>query len=80
MLKSSRRIALSLALAWPLLACLPASAQTDLSKFPLAKAFPADAFVAVATRANPERKFLDEYWGEVTTAFMDSGILQDAGT
>ncbi len=78
MLKFSQRIALGLALAWPLVACLPASAQTDLSKFPLAKAFPADAFVAVAARANPERKFLDEYWGEVTTAFMDSGILQDA--
>lgn len=78
MLKAFSRIALGLVVAWPMAAVIPASAQTDLSKFPLAKAFPADAFIAIAARANPERKFLDNYWGEVTTAFMDSGILQDA--
>ena len=76
MLKLKSRFLLGLAVAWPM-AALPASAQTDLSKFPLARAFPSDAFIAVAARANPERKFLDDYWSEVTTAFMDSGILQD---
>ena len=54
-----------------------AVAQTDMSAFPLTKAIPADVFIAVATRANPEREFLDQYWGEVTKAFMDSGILTD---
>ena len=56
----------------------PARAQTDLSKFPLTKAVPSDAFITVATRANPERKFLDDYWAEVHAAFMESGILSDA--
>ncbi len=55
----------------------PAAAQTDISKFPLSKAIPADAFVAVAARANPEREFLDEYWEEVFRAFHESGILSD---
>lgn len=59
------------------LAAGTASAKTDFSRFPLLKAAPADAFVTVAAKANPERAYLDEYWKGVTTAFMDSGILQD---
>lgn len=55
----------------------PAFAQTDFSKFPLIKAVPADAFIVVAARANPERKFLDEYWSEVHDAIMESGVLSD---
>lgn len=78
MQKLSRRFALGVAMSFPLMAAIPASAQTDLSRFPLARAFPADAFVAVASKGNPERKFLDDYWAEVSQAFMDSGILQDA--
>lgn len=54
-----------------------AAAQTDLSRFSLAKAAPADTFILVAARTNSERAFLDEYWGEVHQAFMDSGILSD---
>lgn len=54
-----------------------AGAQTDLSKFPLMKAVPADVFITVAARHNPERKFLDDYWGEVSKTFLDSGILED---
>jgi hypothetical protein len=54
-----------------------ASAQTDMSRFPLTKAFPADAFIAVAARSNPERKFLDDHWARVSKAFMQSGICGD---
>jgi hypothetical protein len=54
-----------------------AHAQTDLSKFPLAKALPKDCFIAVAARGNPERKFLNEYWKQVHVALMESGILSD---
>jgi hypothetical protein len=55
-----------------------AVAQTDFSKFPLIKVVPADAFITVAAKKNPERKFLDDYWAEVHKAFMASGILDDA--
>jgi hypothetical protein len=54
-----------------------ALAQTDFSKFPLTKAVPADVFITVAAKKNPERKFLDDYWAEVHKAFMDSGILEN---
>ncbi|MCZ6816626.1 MAG: hypothetical protein O7F76_07980 [Planctomycetota bacterium] len=56
---------------------LEAKAETDLSKFPLIRFVPSDVFVTVAARSNPERKFLDDYWGEVTKAFHDSGIVED---
>lgn len=52
-------------------------AQTDPSHFPLSKAIPEDVFIAVAAKANPERKFLDDYWSEVTKAVVDSGVLTD---
>jgi hypothetical protein len=51
--------------------------QTDLSRFPLSRAIPADVFVAVAARGNAERAFLDEHWHRVFKAFHDSGILDD---
>jgi len=54
-----------------------ALAKTDMAKFPLAKAAPADAFLAISAKHNPERKFLDEYNGKVMEAFNDSGIMQD---
>lgn len=61
----------------PVLAPQPAFAETDFSKFPLTKAIPADAFVAVASRANPERQFLKDHWAGVWQALRDSGIVQD---
>jgi hypothetical protein len=54
-----------------------ARGQTDFSKFPLTKAAPADVFIAVAGKANQERKFLDDYWSEVSRAFRDSGVMGD---
>lgn len=51
--------------------------QTDFSMFPLIKAAPADVFITVAGKANPERKFLDDYWAEVSRAFVDSGVMGD---
>ncbi|MEE8384598.1 MAG: hypothetical protein V3S01_01595 [Dehalococcoidia bacterium] len=54
-----------------------AVAQTDFSKFPLAKALPADVFVAVAVKGNPEREFLSRYWDGVIQEFLNQGILED---
>jgi len=54
-----------------------AFAQTDMSKFPLARAIPDDAFIAVAAKQNPDRKFLDAYWAEVSQAFFNSGFLDE---
>lgn len=56
---------------------VPVMAQTNLSEFPLLKAVPSDAFITVAAKANPERKFLDDYWADVHVAFMESGIVHD---
>ena len=55
----------------------PSHAQTDLSKFPLAKAVPADVFIVIAHRHNPERKFLEEHWARVWKALDESGIAGD---
>ncbi|MBN2562324.1 MAG: DUF3352 domain-containing protein [Phycisphaerae bacterium] len=54
-----------------------AVAQTDVASFPLIKAAPADAFITVAAKANPERKFIDAYWDRVIQEFLDQGILED---
>ena len=54
-----------------------AVAQTDFSQFPLTKAVPADAFILVAAKHNPDRKFLEDYWAEVFKAFKASGIMDD---
>ncbi|HUN80507.1 MAG TPA: hypothetical protein VMV81_03260 [Phycisphaerae bacterium] len=55
----------------------PAQAQTDLSKFPLAKTVPADVFILVAGRHNAERKFLEDHWARVWKAVHESGIGTD---
>ena len=52
----------------------PASAY---DKFSLAKAIPDDVFIASVERHNPEREFLEKYWGEVWDAFMKSGVIED---
>lgn len=55
----------------------PLVAQTDLRKFPLSRAIPADVFLAVMAKHNPEREFLAKYWDRVKDAFFESGILSD---
>lgn len=59
------------------IAIQPAIAQTDLSKFPLTRAIPADVFIAVAGRGNSERDFLDAHWHRVFKAFHESGVVGD---
>ena len=63
------------------LACLlaaglpvPATAK-ELPK--LVSAVPDDVFICVAGRHNAERKFLEDYWGEVIDAFKQTGITSD---
>lgn len=45
--------------------------------FTLARAIPNDVFVFIAERHNPERDFLDGYWGEVSEALARSGVGED---
>ncbi len=59
------------------IAIQPAVAQTDLGKFPLTRAIPADVFIAVAARGNAEREFLDAHWHRVFKAFHESGVVGD---
>ncbi len=46
-------------------------------EFTLAHAIPGDVFMYVGERNNPERKFVDDYWGEVLDAVQASGIGDD---
>lgn len=73
----SIRLGVAIMMVLGSLAVGTSSAQTDLSKFPLTKAAPADAFITIAARGNPEQQFLDEYWAGVGQAFLDTGILED---
>lgn len=45
--------------------------------FSLAGTIPDDVFLCVAERHNPEREFIDHYWGEVIEALAQSGIGED---
>ena len=45
--------------------------------FPLAGAIPGDVFFCDVGHHNPERDFLEQYWGEVFAAFGESGITAD---
>lgn len=71
------RRSLAIIVAASLCATSVLSAGADTSTFPLIKAVPADVFIAVATKANPERKFLDDHWSRVSKAFWDAGIVED---
>ena len=53
----------------------PASVAED--GFTLARAVPNDVFFYVAERHNPEREFLERYWGEVFEALSQSGVGND---
>jgi len=45
--------------------------------FSLARAIPDDVFIFNAERHNPEREFIDRYWGEVFSALKETGIGDD---
>lgn len=64
------------ALAIAVLASPAAQAQEE--GFELPSAVPDDVFLCVAERPNPEREFLNAYWGEVWEAFQDSGVCEEA--
>lgn len=74
-MKNRIAIALACCICW--LPATAARAQTDPANFPLSKAIPDDVFIAVSAKANPERKFLDNYWAEVIEAFTASGVMTD---
>lgn len=43
----------------------------------LTEAVPDDVYLCISGRENPERKFLDEYWGDVFAALKASGVGSD---
>jgi hypothetical protein len=67
---------LILALTPALLWLVPARAATQ-PDFSIAKAVPADAFVCVVARHNPERAFIDAYWQDVFDAVKEAGVESD---
>jgi len=71
----SRVVGLIAVVAMVALVC-PA-AQAKGGKFTLPAAVPGDVFLCVAERHNPERDFLDQYWGEVWEALQASGVGTD---
>jgi len=54
---------------------VPSAAAKD--PFTLLRAVPDDVFLCVATRHNPERQFLSNYWDEVIGALKASGVGSD---
>ncbi|MCP4248624.1 MAG: hypothetical protein GY778_16380, partial [bacterium] len=57
------------------LSLCPAASAKDA--FPLAGAVPGDVFFCDLGHPNPERDFLEQYWGDVFAAFHESGITAD---
>ena len=72
-----RRTACGLLSSWILLAAFLTPVQAEEGAFTLTRQIPADVFLYVGGRHNPERAFLEEYWGEVFTALKNSGIGDD---
>lgn len=61
--------------AW--VAALTAPALAARQTFTLSDAVPDDVFIFTAGLHNPERAFLEEYWGDVWAALHESGIDND---
>ncbi|MEK6643469.1 MAG: hypothetical protein AABZ08_06125 [Planctomycetota bacterium] len=74
---SNRKLSIFVAILTAGILIQPALGQTDLSKFPLTKGIPDDVFIAVATRGNSERAFLDDHWKRVWKSFHESGVIGD---
>ncbi len=52
-------------------------ARADQREFTLAGAVPNDVFICVTGKHNPDRKFLEDYWGEVIDELKRCGIGDD---
>ncbi|MFQ5591106.1 MAG: tetratricopeptide repeat protein [Phycisphaerae bacterium] len=46
--------------------------------FTLTSVVPDDVFIFTAVQHNPERAFVEEYWGEVIAALKETGVGEDA--
>ncbi len=60
-----------------LAASLCAPVYLGNTQFTLARAVPNDVFIFATERHNPEREFLDQYWGDVFDALRQCGIDED---
>ncbi len=75
----TRKLSLVLGSAILLSAAHTPATQAEQHHFALMQAVPSDVFLCVAARHNPQREFLDRYWGEVFDALLRSGIGDDIG-
>jgi hypothetical protein len=60
-----------------LLAALSAASAPADDGIRLTEAVPDDVFLCVVTQHNPDRAFLDRYWGEVFDALVQTGVGDD---
>lgn len=64
-------------LAILVLAAVTPAAWAAKPEFTLGKAVPSDVFIYVHGAYNPEAEYLHKYWGEVWTAFKETGVIED---
>ncbi len=64
------------AFVMPSRTAVPSSRAAD-DEFSFANVIPNDVFLYVSSMKNPDRAFLDQYWGEVFEALQESGIGED---
>jgi len=76
-MKEIRFVAVGLLVTVLLTAVLPGLCQAKEEAFTLVDVVPSDVFLCVAERKNPEREFLDLYWGDVFEQLHQSGISED---
>jgi tetratricopeptide (TPR) repeat protein len=65
------------AVALLLVASVAAPTYAADKPFTLAGAVPNDVFLCIAAQHNPEREFLENYWGEVFDALKHCGVGED---
>lgn len=74
---SSLRIRCVVPVLGALIACSPPALAEGSKPIGLLSAVPDNVFYCIATRHNPERAFVDEYWGDVFTALKETGVGTD---
>lgn len=65
-------------LAWGLAAYSAGVAlAADATRYSLSEGVPDDVYIFIASRHNPKREFLDQYWSKVFDAFKNSGVMEE---
>ncbi len=65
-------------LAWILAFSCPGIAlAADASRYSLSEGVPDDVYIFIASRHNPKREFLKQYWAKVIDSFMNCGVMEE---